>query len=256
MAEFWCNLWPYLAGGLIGWLLAGWLARRLRKAEPPVERIIEKEVEIEKVVDNPEHLSLISRLENENKEISTLKSQIAGFESASPEIREVEKIVEVDNPELLAKLKRLEEENREIPSLRSRITELESSEGRSFSNSSSKPMGVMGSNETASTGNPEVIDSDAAKAAGFTLKMKGDGHDFTVIEGVGPKINDLIHGADIHTYSALAQTSVSAIQKILDDAGSRYSLARPDTWPKQASMAAANQWEALKVLQDELDGGV
>ena len=87
------------------------------------------------------------------------------------------------------------------------------------------------------------------------MKQKNGQDDFTVVEGIGPKINDLIHDASIHNFAALATTSVDHIQKILDDAGSRYKLAKPGTWPAQAEMAAENRWEALKTWQDELDGG-
>ena len=101
------------------------------------------------------------------------------------------------------------------------------------------------------------LDSDAAKAAGFKLKVTDDGHvDFTLIEGIGPKINELIHNAGIHTFRQLAETYVEDIQKILDQAGPRYKLAKPGTWPAQADMAASNKWEKLKAWQDKLDGGV
>jgi predicted flap endonuclease-1-like 5' DNA nuclease len=99
------------------------------------------------------------------------------------------------------------------------------------------------------------VEIDIASAKKFGLKLKGDG-DFTVIEGVGPKINQLIHDGGIGTFSELSQTEVASVQRILDAAGPRYKLARPDTWPKQAGLAANNAWSELKKLQDELDGGV
>lgn len=351
MIEFLCKLWPYLAGGLIGWLLAGWLARRLRNAEPPVEKIIEKEIEVEKIVDNPEHLALISRLEGENKEIETLRTQVKGFESSSSQIREVEKTVEVDNPAHLSRIRELETEVNRLKqgqgssvatttqidlqaaraagiSIKSEndftavegigpkindlihddgissfaqladtdVSRLQSTldkagpnyamanpgtwpdqahlaannrwsalkalqdvlDGGVYPDTSSKPMNVI---DTTDTDQNSVtfteVNLDVAKAAGFTFKktVKGQ-NDFTVVEGIGPKINELIHNADIHSYGELAQTAVSSLQTILDDAGPRYKLARPDTWPKQAALAASNKWKELKVLQDELDGGV
>ena len=98
MIVFLCKLWPYLAGGLIGWLLAGWFARRLKNSGPQTEKIVEKVVE--KSVDNPQHLSLISKLESENKEISGLRSKLSSFESATPKT--------VDNPTHLKRIKELE----------------------------------------------------------------------------------------------------------------------------------------------------
>jgi len=42
----------------------------------------------------------------------------------------------------------------------------------------------------------------------------------------------------------------------LESAGNRYKSHNPISWPKQAQMAAAGQWDELKAWQDELDGGV
>ena len=100
MIDFLCKLWPYLAGGLIGWLAAGWFARRLKHAEPPieVEKIVEKVVE--RPTDNPKHLALISKLETENKEIASLKTKLSGYESATPKT--------IDNPIHLRRIADLE----------------------------------------------------------------------------------------------------------------------------------------------------
>jgi len=102
----------------------------------------------------------------------------------------------------------------------------------------------------------KAVDMTAAKASGFKIKGGASGKvDFTVIEGVGPKINGLIHAAGINSYAKLAKTKASAIQAILTKAGPRYSLASPKTWPKQSKLAAENRWKALRTLQDKLDGG-
>lgn len=98
-----------------------------------------------------------------------------------------------------------------------------------------------------------VLDKAAAKAAGF--KIKGP-NDLTVIEGIGPKINQLFNNAGYHTFAEVSKMSTDSMQKILDDAGPRYRLARPDTWARQAELAAENKWAELKAWQDELDHGV
>lgn len=98
-----------------------------------------------------------------------------------------------------------------------------------------------------------VLDAIAAKAAGF--KLKGP-NDLTVVEGIGPKINELFNNAGVVTFAQLAQQTVPQMQKVLNDAGARYKLAKPDTWAQQAALAAANKWSELKTLQDKLNGGV
>ena len=98
-----------------------------------------------------------------------------------------------------------------------------------------------------------VIDLAAAKKAGFALK---NANDLTVIEGIGPKINELFNNARIKTFAQLANQSVPQMRKVLDDGGSRFRIANPSTWGQQAALAAENKWDELKKLQNNLSGGV
>ncbi len=79
--------------------------------------------------------------------------------------------------------------------------------------------------------------------------------DLTKIEGVGPKIQDILHQAAIHTFSDLATAQLSHLDELLNKAGKRYNLHDPSTWPQQAQLAADGKWDDLKVLQDQLIGG-
>ncbi len=78
--------------------------------------------------------------------------------------------------------------------------------------------------------------------------------DLKKIEGIGPKIEKILHDAGIKTFAKLAGTSVAALEKIVrEDGGIR--VAYPDTWPQQAGLAAAAKWDELERLQDSLKGG-
>jgi len=77
--------------------------------------------------------------------------------------------------------------------------------------------------------------------------------DLRKIEGIGPKISSLLQTAGIHTYAHLAAREPSQLREILTQAGIR--LANPETWPEQASLAAAGNWEELRALQAQLKGG-
>lgn len=92
---------------------------------------------------------------------------------------------------------------------------------------------------------------DAAKV--FYGKVKKD--DLTVVEGIGPKIQGLLHDAGIDTWYKLWQSDYDTLKKILTDAGSRYQMHDPQTWPEQAKLCYYCQWARLKQWQDELDGG-
>jgi predicted flap endonuclease-1-like 5' DNA nuclease len=77
--------------------------------------------------------------------------------------------------------------------------------------------------------------------------------DLTVIEGIGPKISKLLKDSGIMTYTQLAATQVIILEAILKEAD--LHIANPETWPKQAGLAADGKWEELHALQDELQGG-
>jgi NADH-quinone oxidoreductase subunit I len=79
--------------------------------------------------------------------------------------------------------------------------------------------------------------------------------DLTIIEGIGPRIAELFHAADVITFSQLSELTIPQIQTILDAGGPRFRVADPKTWAEQARLAAAGEWDALKVMQDNLKGG-
>jgi len=110
-----------------------------------------------------------------------------------------------------------------------------------------KGLGGTGSNMTDAK-----VEKLYAKAMGFK-SFKPD--DLKVIEGIGPKIEGLLKDAGFTTWKKLSNSKVSALQKVLDEAGPRYKLANPGTWAKQAKLAEDGDWGALKAYQDELDGG-
>jgi len=79
--------------------------------------------------------------------------------------------------------------------------------------------------------------------------------DFTLIEGIGPQINKILIKAGISSMDALAKTKVNTLRKILKDAGGKFNLADPESWPEQAALAASGKMEALAILQEKLTGG-
>jgi len=98
---------------------------------------------------------------------------------------------------------------------------------------------------------------ETSKSEKITLPSgkKVNKDDLKIVEGVGPKIAELLQNGGIKTWEDLANASVDALKAILEEAGSRYKMHDPTTWPKQARMAADGQWEELEKYQDELDGG-
>jgi large subunit ribosomal protein L27 len=87
------------------------------------------------------------------------------------------------------------------------------------------------------------------------VAASGKADDLKKVEGIGPKIEQLLHDKGILTFNDLAAASVEAVRAILAEAGPRYTIHDPGTWGKQAEMAAAGKWDELKAWQKELDGG-
>ena len=75
------------------------------------------------------------------------------------------------------------------------------------------------------------------------------------IEGIGPKISELLQNNGVKTFGDLASSGVDRLKAILEEAGSRYRVHDPSTWPEQSQLAAEGKWDELKELQDRLDGG-
>ena len=78
--------------------------------------------------------------------------------------------------------------------------------------------------------------------------------DLKKIEGIGPKIEEILNAKDIHTYKALSNTSRNTIKSYLNGAGSRFEMHEPKSWPHQAGMADRGEWEDLKLYQEFMDG--
>jgi predicted flap endonuclease-1-like 5' DNA nuclease len=80
--------------------------------------------------------------------------------------------------------------------------------------------------------------------------------DIEQIEGIGPKIAELLRAQGLNTFSDLAATPVERFSAILDAAGSRFKLANPGTWAEQAAFAAKGDWAGFDKLTKELVAGV
>lgn len=94
----------------------------------------------------------------------------------------------------------------------------------------------------------EKTKAKASASAKITLpsgkKVKAD--DLKLVEGVGPKIEGLLHDAGIKTWADLAGTDTDRLKAILDEAGSQYNMHDPSTWAKQAQLAHDGNWEDRK----------
>jgi len=113
---------------------------------------------------------------------------------------------------------------------------------------------VKDGNRTKVQAKPSVVSKTSTTTASKSVK-KTKGDDLTKIEGIGPAIQKLLHGAGIKTFKELSDMKISSIQAILSKGGPKFQMHTPGSWPKQADLAANGKWDQLKKLQDLLNGG-
>ena len=95
---------------------------------------------------------------------------------------------------------------------------------------------------------PEVSNVEVVDAP---ISIEAD--DLTIIEGIGPKVAEVLGEAGILTFAQLAESDADDIQTILNEADLK--MMDPTSWPAQAKLAAENDMDGLKKMQDKLSGG-
>ncbi|WP_439558769.1 hypothetical protein [Dyadobacter sp.] len=98
----------------------------------------------------------------------------------------------------------------------------------------------------ATTATKTVYPTTSPNAAPDNLKL---------IDGIGPKIEELLNKEGIYTYEQLAEASVIRMAGILKKAGPRFQIQNPSSWPKQATLARDQKWEELAQLKRSLMTG-
>jgi len=98
---------------------------------------------------------------------------------------------------------------------------------------------------------PAAIEEVRATEAVIAAEVHPD--DLTIIEGIGPKINQLLHDAGIQTFAQLAETDTASLKAILEPAGMRFI--DPSSWAEQARLVSEGKMEDFEELTSRLKGG-
>jgi predicted flap endonuclease-1-like 5' DNA nuclease len=167
-----------------------------------------------------------TELEGDGGELSRLRARIDELDQATAEA-----------DRLRARIDELEQTTAEADRLRSQVDELRAELTASAARRETS---------TADAGEPDV--SEAASVLGTRIKLD----DFTVIEGIGPKIADLLHDAGITTWRQLSEADPADLRRVLTEAGSRFRLHDPTNWPAQAALLTHGRWQEFKDLTAKL----
>ena len=200
---------------------------------------------------NNEWKGKAKELEAETKGLSSTVAKLEKELAAKPKEVKVEVIKEVPVEVVKEVIKEVEiEVIKEVPV--EIIREVEVVKQLDF-NSLRDMMMKMQTTETSRSVVGETRTAGASKIVG--RREIGVKEDLTKIEGVGPKIAELLNNAGIYSFADLSKASSKKLKGILEAAGSRYQMHDPSTWAKQAKLAAGGKWEELEKWQDELNGG-
>ncbi len=139
---------------------------------------------------------------------------------------------------------------RSLRSARTEISGLKSRPAAEAAVASQAPMTLKAEAPVAPAAAPVVAAVTAPAAASGSHR-----DNLKKVEGIGPKIEQLLNDDGIFTWAQLAATTVETIQGILRRAGDRFRMHDPATWPDQAKLLAEGRLEELKKFQDFLKGG-
>lgn len=136
----------------------------------------------------------------------------------------------------------------ELVRLRTRVRELEVAAEGSPSDAPASPA----TDAPASARDEAGLDVAAARPVlGHAIERD----DLKVIVGIGANIEELCHGIGIVTWADLADTEVSLLRTMLADAGSRFQVHDPTSWPEQARMLAEGRWDDFARFRDAATQG-
>lgn len=107
-------------------------------------------------------------------------------------------------------------------------------------------------NDCRSTRSQHIV---PAVATARTIQPAEKSDNLKVIEGIGPKIEQLLNANGINTFSKLADSNPEYINTLLKNAGTRFQIHDAGSWPLQAGLARDEKWDELAELQERLDGG-
>ncbi|MBO6517794.1 MAG: hypothetical protein JJ975_14715 [Bacteroidia bacterium] len=195
----------------------------------------------------------VELLENENR---ALKAESKGFEDQKLEIETLNekiRLLESKNSELRISAKTnstgaqkdqfeitIANQTREIDSLKAEVESLKKEKSRL---------------EAVPTVTEEVQKEKKPVPMKSASPSSETGDDLKKIEGIGPKIEQLLNADGIYSFQDMIDGGVDKIQAVLDKAGPLYKVHDPGTWTNQAILAAEGKWDELYQMQTELKGG-
>ncbi len=200
------------------------LRARADDAENLRTRVVTLKVDADRTAGLEEEVRLLRlRLEGEDGQVAVLKRRIALLEAEASRV-----------PDLERELARAG---------RSSSTR---TLGQVVQQAAGQPAGGTAGVAVAEAPQPDL--EAGRRALGVPVRLD----DLQLVEGVGPKIQSLLAADGIRTWADLADAGVDRLRGVLDAAGPRYQMHNPQSWPQQAALLAAGDWDRFVALTARL----
>jgi len=242
-----------LLGLLLGWLIWGRLRSRITELEESNRKLISS------------NKSLGAELESAQADSASHKSDVSMLNGR---VREKE----VEARELASSLAACEERNRNLLASGSMASPSEEVQGIADINDEPE-LEIVDEATEEPIPEPEIIDdvveepapvepppspeplaAVSASRPNLYAALKND--DLQIVEGIGPKMNEVLTNAGIKNWSVLAAKSTADLRAILDSVNQkRYRIIDPSPWPTQARLADEGKWDELIAMQKGLSSG-
>jgi predicted flap endonuclease-1-like 5' DNA nuclease len=193
---------------------------------------------------------LRARLEKADNEIESLRQRLKEADNEINNLRQRAEKADNEANNLRQRAKKADADRAEVERLRARVEELEASQqpaGPGQRTADSGQQAADSRERKTDTATPPDV-SGAPAVLGKSI----DPDDLTVIEGVGPKIASLLGDAGISTWRELSDAEPGRLRSILQDAGPRFRVHDPESWPRQAALLADGQWKEFKELRADV----
>ncbi len=175
--------------------------------------------------DRSSELPLQRKLASAESSIQDLKSQLDRYEQQGEQSKSYEAQLQTKTEENQRLMEQLAAAEKQIEILREQPATAEI-----------QAMTVV------DTSAPESPEEEVASVQPDNLRRIG---------GIGPKVAKVLNEAGILTFEQIAQTELSRLREILQEAGPVFKGMNPENWSEQAGFAAKGDWDGLKKLNSE-----
>lgn len=178
-----------------------------------------------------------SDLSEKNREISALKAELEEVKNASKAVA-----AKASNSSASATAKKSDSQTVEKPASDTKPSKSKA-KPKPAASTAKKPAPKKATATKKSTKKP------TAKKAKPT-----NGDDFTKLSGIGPSISAKLNELGISTFQKLSEMDDDILRDMLEEAGAKLNNNKEamDSWNEQAALAAKDDFDGLKKLQESL----